>query len=97
MKKKKSSKRTVIVKVSAPKVEMNGKKEVCIEFTREPLSEEEIKRLIEILEKENREIRLKYYSENTPISNTKQRGFWELVQKFFSQPQERGLYFSRNY
>lgn len=83
MKNKAKKNHTVIVKVSAPKVEMDSKKSVCIEFTQEPFSEEEIKKLMEILEKENREIRLKYYSENTPISSTKQRGFWELVKKFF--------------
>ena len=76
------------IKVNAPKVEMKRKKEICVKLSQQSFSEEEMRKIIEKLENENMEIRAKYYSRNTPIYETSQRNFLELVKKFFSISKE---------
>ena len=47
------------------------------------LSEEDIRKLIKIIEEEKQQMKDLYYAFNTPIANTRQRTFKDLVKKFF--------------
>lgn len=63
---------------------MENKKDVIlIKNNIDKLSEEDIRKLIKIIEEENQQMKDLYYAFNTPIANTRQRTFKDLVKKFF--------------
>ena len=79
--KKKNNIRVVITTQS---IGMEKKKEVVlIKNNIDKISEDDIKKLVKSIEKENHEIKDMYYSINTPVVNARQRTFKELVEKFF--------------
>lgn len=78
--KKSNAKDTIIART----VGVEKKKDVVlIRNNVEKLSEEDIKNLIQFIEKENKQMKDMYYAFNTPIANTRQRTFKDLVKKFF--------------
>ena len=83
-KNKKNKKNKARIIVTTQNVEMENKKDVIlIKNNIDNLSEEDIKKLIRIIERENQQIKEMYYAFNTPIVNTRQRTFKDLVKKFF--------------
>ena len=72
------------INVTTLNVEMENKKDVIlIKNNVDKLSEEDIRKLIKIIEEENQQMKDLYYAFNTPIANTRQRTFKDLVKKFF--------------
>lgn len=80
----------IVKKVSAPKIEMNNKKNISVNTNTKIITEEELKIIIQMLEGENLEIKRKCYSQNTPIIRVKQRKFTDLIKVFFE------VYFLKN-
>ncbi len=84
--KKKNKKNHVRIIVTSPNIEMENKKDVIlIKNNVDKLSEEDIEKMLEMIEKENQQIKSKYFALNTPIANTRQRTFRDLVKIFFSR------------
>ncbi len=84
--KKKDKKNNARIIVTAQNIEMDNKKDVIlIKNNVDKLSEEDIKKLLEMIEKENQQMKNMYFAFNTPIANTRQRTFRDLVMKFFSR------------
>lgn len=84
--KKKDKKNNARIIVTAQNIEMDNKKDVIlIKNNVDKLSEEDIKKLLEMIEKENQQMKNMYFAFNTPIANTRQRTFRDLVKKFFSR------------
>lgn len=82
--KKKNKRSNTRINVTTLNVEMENKKDVIlIKNNFDKLSEEDIRKLIKIIEEENQQMKDLYYAFNTPIANTRQRTFKDLVKKFF--------------
>lgn len=82
--KKKNKRSNTGINVTTLNVEMENKKDVIlIKNNVDKLSEEDIRKLIKIIEEENQQMKDLYYAFNTPIANTRQRTFKDLVKKFF--------------
>ena len=79
-----NNKYIVEVKIKAPKVEMGNKKGMKLQ-TKPTLSDEEVKRIVLMLSQENVDIKELYFSSNTPIIETKQRKFIDLVELFIDR------------
>ena len=70
--------------IANKKVMMEKKKDVIlIKNDIDRMSEKDIRDLIELIEKENQQMRDIYYAFNTPIMNVRQRRFVDLVKEFF--------------
>lgn len=83
----------VEVKIRAPKVNVDNKREIDLTLsTKSSLSDEEIKKIIELLVVENCEMKKKYFSYNTPIIKTRQRRFISLVKLFVERCSDRILW-----
>lgn len=65
-------------------VRVNGKSDICIKVSVQTISEEEMRKIIRILDDENKEIKIRYYATNTQINETMQRKFFELVKIFIN-------------
>lgn len=71
------------VKIKAPKVKVDNRKNVSlVTVSISSLPDEEIKKIANVLSCENNEIRVRYFSHNTPIKETQQRRFGNLVRIF---------------
>ena len=82
--KKKNKRSNTRINVTTLNVEMENKKDVIlIKNNFDKLSEEDIRKLIKIIEEEKQQMKDLYYAFNTPIANTRQRIFKDLVKKFF--------------
>ena len=82
--KKKNKRSNTRINVTTLNVEMENKKDVIlIKNNFDKLSEEDIRKLIKIIEEEKQQMKDLYYAFNTPIANTRQRTFKDLVKKFF--------------
>lgn len=82
--KKKNKRSNTRINVTTLNVEMENKKDVIlIKNNVDKLSEEDIRKLIKTIEEENQQMKDLYYAFNTPIANTRQRTFKDLVKKFF--------------
>ena len=88
--KKKNKRNNIKISVIAPNIEMENKKDVIlIKNNVDKLSEDDIKKLIEIIEKENQHMKDMYFAFNTPVVSTRQRTFRDLVKKFFARAREK--------
>ncbi|MEI3418831.1 MAG: hypothetical protein V8Q86_09995 [Blautia sp.] len=76
-------KMNIDILVTTYNVGMDKRKDVIvIENKVEKMSEENIRKWFEIVEKQNQQMKKQYYASNTPIIITKQRKFKDLVKKF---------------
>ena len=81
--KKRNKKTNARAIITTQNVGMERKKDVVlIKNNVDKMSEEDIKNLIKLIEKENQQMKDMYYALNTPIVNTRQRTFKDLVKKF---------------
>lgn len=84
MKRNKRSNR-ILETLNTPKIEMENKRYIAVNANAKTITDEELKVIIEKLERENLEIKKKCYSQNTPIIIVKQRKFTDLVKKFLNE------------
>lgn len=88
--KNRNKKYGVVKTIMTMNIEMDRKKDVVlIKNDVDKMSEEYIRNMIELIEKENQQIKDRYYGLNTPIINTSNRTFVDLVKKFFAKLREK--------
>ena len=67
-------------------IDLSSRKElVLIESNTDKLSEEDIKKMFKQIEAENKRMKEKYFSVNTPIVTIEQRTFKDLVKIFIKK------------
>lgn len=67
-------------------IDLSSRKDlVIIKNDADELSEEDIKKMFKQIEKENKRIKEKYFSVNTPITNIEQRTFKDLLKIFIKE------------
>ena len=67
-------------------IDLSSRKDlVIIKKDADELSEEDIKKMFKQIEKENKRIKEKYFSVNTPITNIEQRTFKDLLKIFIKE------------
>lgn len=92
MKKKKNKReKSMTLEIRTPQIGVETKKDVLVKLPAQSLSEDEMRIILEKLTKENIEMKLKYYSKNSPIAETRQRKFLELVRKFCNRKIENSV------
>lgn len=83
---KRNNKYNIETGVKAQTIGMENKKYVVlIENNVSKFSEEEIRNLGKMIEKENGQMKKLYYAYNIPVMNTRKRTFKDLVRIFFSK------------
>ena len=87
MKKRKSKKNNTAnrIRITQKPVDVQGKKDVVLMGIEKKLTEDEIRVIVEQLVEENKKMKKKYYSVNTPIMVTQSRSFGQLVEKFLDR------------
>lgn len=87
--KKKNKKVSERINTTSQNVSMERKKDVIlIKNNVDQMSDEDIKELLQLVENENQQMKDMYYAFNTPIVNTRQRTFKDLVKKFINHLKE---------
>ena len=67
-------------------IDLSSRKDlVIIKNDADELSEEDIKKMFKQIEEENKRIKEKYFSVNTPIANIEQRTFKDLLKIFIKE------------